>query len=105
MVDGVAVVVGDSAGRSACLEILPGIITPHKGGAVMTYKDKSVTEGITSLKLKRAVAGGFDFVIKGVGVDLLVDGTPEIGVGVSSKSTTMRSMATLQRRGGKYVGP
>ena len=105
MVDGVSVVVGDISGRSACLELGPGVLIPHRGGAVMTYKDATVTDGITGLKLKRLPAGGYDFVVKGVGVDLLVDGLPEIGVGVSSKSTTMRGMATLQRRGAKYVGP
>jgi protocatechuate 3,4-dioxygenase beta subunit len=105
MVDGVTVVVGDAASRSACLAIAPGGMIPHRGGLVMTYKDKTVTEGITSLKLKRIATGGFDFVVKGVGVDLLMDGTPEIRVGVNSKSTTTRGTATLTRRGGKYVGP
>jgi hypothetical protein len=78
---------------------------PHKGGLVMTYKDNTVAEGITSLKLKRIATGGFEFVVKGAGVDLLVDGTPEVRVGVSSKSTTTRGTAALRRRGAKYVGP
>jgi hypothetical protein len=105
MVDGVIVVVGDAGGRSACLTIGPGGMVPHRGGLVMTYRDKTVTEGITSLKLKRIVTGGFDFVVKGAGVGLLIDGSPEIRVGVSSKSTTTRGTATLTRRGAKYVGP
>jgi len=105
MVDGLSVVVGDGSGRSTCLELGPGVLIPHRGGVVMTYTDKTVTDGITGLKLKRLAAGGYDFVVKGVGVDLLTDGPPEIGVGVSSKSTTMRGMATLRRRGAKYVGP